>query len=50
MKKQKTYDQIVKENAVLRENNARFLLAALANDRIIHFLEKKLHTEKRIGR
>lgn len=50
MKKQKTYNQIIEENAVLRENNAWLLLACRANGAIIRILEKKLHMKGRAGK
>lgn len=50
MKKQKTYNQIVEENAILREDNAWLLLACRANGAIIRILEKKLHIDRQAGK
>lgn len=47
MKKQKTYNQIIEENVILRKNNAWLLLACRANGAIIRILEKKLHKEEK---
>lgn len=46
MKNQKTYNQVIAENATLRENNAWLLLACKTNGAIIRILEKKLHIER----
>jgi len=50
MKKQKTYDQLIEENAVLRENNAWFLLACRANGAIVRLLEKEIYRLKNMKR
>jgi hypothetical protein len=46
MKKQKTYNQIIEENAILRENNAWLLLATKANGCIVRMLEKEIYRLK----